>query len=384
MVFGETDNFNQKPIIKVIGVGGGGGNAINRMIENDVKGVVFVAMNTDAQVLKVSKAETRVQLGKYLTRGLGAGAKSEVGKEAALESIDEIEDVLKDADMVFITAGMGGGTGTGAAPIIAKKAKEMGCLTIGIVTKPFAFEGPARMQAAIYGLEELKPHVDTLIVVPNERLLAVSGPTTQLLDAFRESDNVLRQGVQGIAEIIAIPGLINVDFADVKTVMENKGTALMGIGISSGEDRAIEAARKAIHSKLLEVSIDGATDAIVNITSGTNITLIETEQALSEIRNATDRDLNIIYGTTVNEDLDDEMIVTVIATGYELKAKGSTIENLALEIFNKTSEEQMQITDEGLIRKNEEDDDDDDNNDPGVKPGQKRNLPSWLVKKSKF
>lgn len=381
MVFGETDNFNQKPIIKVIGVGGGGGNAINRMIENDVKGVVFVAMNTDAQVLKVSKAETRVQLGKYLTRGLGAGAKSEVGKEAALESIDEIEDVLKDADMVFITAGMGGGTGTGAAPIIAKKAKEMGCLTIGIVTKPFAFEGPARMQAAIYGLEELKPHVDTLIVVPNERLLAVSGPTTQLLDAFRESDNVLRQGVQGIAEIIAIPGLINVDFADVKTVMENKGTALMGIGISSGEDRAIEAARKAIHSKLLEVSIDGATDAIVNITSGTNITLIETEQALSEIRNATDRDLNIIYGTTVNEDLDDEMIVTVIATGYELKAKGSTIENLALEIFNKTSEEQMQITDEGLIRKNEDDDDD---NDPGVKPGQKRNLPSWLVKKSKF
>jgi cell division protein FtsZ len=386
MVFGETDNFNQKPIIKVIGVGGGGGNAINRMIENDVKGVVFVAMNTDAQVLKVSKAETRVQLGKYLTRGLGAGAKAEVGKEAALESIDEIEDVLKDADMVFITAGMGGGTGTGAAPIIAKKAKEMGCLTIGIVTKPFAFEGPARMQAAIYGLEELKPHVDTLIVVPNERLLAVSGPTTQLLDAFRESDNVLRQGVQGIAEIIAIPGLINVDFADVKTVMENKGTALMGIGIASGEDRAIEAARKAIHSKLLEVSIDGATDAIVNITSGTNITLIETEQALSEIRNATDRDLNIIYGTTVNEDLDDEMIVTVIATGYELKAKGSTIENLALEIFNKTSEEQMQLTNEGLIEKSEDDDynDDDDHHTPGVKSGQKRNLPSWLVKKSKF
>lgn len=380
MVFGESDNFNQKPIIKVIGVGGGGGNAINRMIENDVKGVIFVAMNTDAQVLKVSKAETRVQLGKYLTRGLGAGAKSEVGKEAALESIDEIEEVLKDADMVFITAGMGGGTGTGAAPIIAQKAKEMGCLTIGIVTKPFAFEGPARMQAAIMGLEELKPHVDTLIVVPNERLLAISGPTTQLLDAFRESDNVLRQGVQGIAEIIAIPGLINVDFADVKTVMENKGTALMGIGIASGEDRAIEAARKAIHSKLLEVSIDGATDAIVNITSGTNITLIETDQALSEIRNATDRDLNIIYGTTVNEDLDDELIVTVIATGYELKAKGSTIENLALEIFNKTSTDQMQLTDEGLVQKK----DDEEEHHEGVKEGNKRNLPSWLAKKSKF
>jgi cell division protein FtsZ len=379
MVFGESDNFNQKPVIKVIGVGGGGGNAINRMIENDVKGVIFVAMNTDAQVLKVSKAETRVQIGKYLTRGLGAGAKSEVGKKAAIESLDEIEEVLKDADMVFITAGMGGGTGTGAAPIIAKKAKEMGCLTIGIVTKPFTFEGPARMKAAIYGLEELKPHVDTLIVIPNDRLLQTSGPTTQLLDAFRESDNVLRQGVQGIAEIIAIPGLINVDFADVRTVMENKGTALMGIGIASGEDRAIEAARKAIHSKLLEVSIDGATDAIVNITSGTNITLFETEQALTEIRNATDRDLNIIYGTTVNQDLDDELIVTVIATGYELKAKDSTIENLATEIFNKTSDEQMKLTKSGL--KNQ---DQDNENMHEPSQGSKRNLPSWLTKKGKF
>lgn len=381
MVFGESDNFNQKPVIKVIGVGGGGGNAVNRMIENDVKGVTFVAMNTDAQVLKVSKAETRVQLGKYLTRGLGAGAKAEVGKAAALESIEEIEKVLQDADMVFITGGMGGGTGTGAAPVIAQKAKEMGCLTIGIVTKPFAFEGPARMQAAIIGLEELKPHVDTLIVVPNERLLSVSGATTQLLDAFRESDNVLRQGVQGIAEIISMPGLINVDFADVRTVMENKGTALMGVGISSSEDRAIEAARKAIHSKLLEVSIDGATDAIVNITSGTNMTLIETSQALAEIRNATDRELNIIYGTTVNEDLDNEMIVTVIATGYELKAKDTTIEDLPSLIFNKTSTEQLQITKEGLIEKHHPDEDD---HREGVQNGKKRNLPSWLMKKSKF
>jgi cell division protein FtsZ len=378
MVFGEDNNFNQKPVIKVIGVGGGGGNAINRMIDNDVKGVSFVAVNTDAQVLKVSKADTRVQIGKYLTRGLGAGAKADVGKEAALESIDEIEEMLKDADMVFITAGMGGGTGTGAAPVIAQKAKELGCLTIGIVTKPFAFEGPARMQAAVYGLEDLKPHVDTLIVIPNERLLAVSGPTTQLLDAFRESDNVLRQGVQGIAEIIAIPGLINVDFADVRTVMENKGTALMGIGIASGEDRAIEAARKAIHSKLLEVSIDGATDAIVNITSGTNITLFETEQALGEIRNATDRSLNIIYGTTVNNEMDDEMIVTVIATGYELKAKGSTIENLASEIFNKTSGEQLTLTTEGL-RNNDDEEEEEISSGP-----QSRNLPSWLKKKSKF
>lgn len=380
MVFGESENFNQKPVIKVIGVGGGGGNAINRMIENDVKGVSFVAINTDAQVLKVSKADTRVQIGKYLTRGLGAGAKAEVGKEAALESITDIEEVLSDADMVFITAGMGGGTGTGAAPIIAQKAKELGCLTIGIVTKPFAFEGPGRMQAAVYGLEELKPHVDTLIVIPNERLLAISGPTTQLLDAFRESDNVLRQGVQGIAEIIAIPGLINVDFADVKTVMENKGTALMGIGIASGEDREIEAARKAIHSKLLEVSIDGATDAIVNITSGTNITLFETERALNEIRNATDHSLNIIYGTTVNADLEDELIVTVIATGYELKAKGSTVENLATEIFNKTSDEQMTLTKQGLKQS-----EDVENQDGIVDDGGKtKHIPDWLKHKNKF
>ena len=331
MVFGENDQFNEKPVIKVIGVGGGGGNAVNRMIENDVSGVEFVAVNTDAQVLKRSKAQTRLQIGKNLLRGLGAGAKSDVGKKAALESIFEIEEMVKDADMVFITCGMGGGTGTGAAPIIAKKAKESGALTIGIVTKPFSFEGPLRMQEAVKGLEALKPHVDTLIVIPNERLLEISGPTTQLLDAFRESDNILRQGVQGVTEIITVPGIINVDFADVRTVMENKGTALMGVGIAQGENRAVEAARKAIHSKLLEVSIDGATDAVVNITSGTNITLFETEQALSEIRNATDKDLNIIYGTAVSLEMKEEMVVTVIATGYELKAKDTTIKNLASE-----------------------------------------------------
>ncbi|MFP4177931.1 MAG: cell division protein FtsZ [Acholeplasmataceae bacterium] len=378
MVFGEGDHFNQTPVIKVIGIGGGGGNAVNRMIENDVKGVTFVAMNTDAQVLKVSKAETRLQIGKHLTRGLGAGAKAEIGRAAAEESIDEIEEVLSDADMVFITCGMGGGTGTGAAPVVAKKAKEMGCLTIGIVTKPFAFEGPARMKVAIYGLEELKPHVDTLIVIPNERLYDITGPSTPLLDAFRESDKVLRQGVQGIAEIIAMPGLINVDFADVKTVMENKGTALMGIGVASGEDRAVQAAREAIHSKLLEVSIDGATDAIVNITSGTSITLFETEQALSEIRNATDRDLNIIYGTTLSQDIGDELIVTVIATGYELKAKDSTIENLATEIFNKTTDEQLKLTKTGLESHVEEE------AEEQGEQASKRSLPSWLIKKGKI
>jgi cell division protein FtsZ len=371
MVFGENDQFNEKPVIKVIGVGGGGGNAVNRMIENDVSGVEFVAVNTDAQVLKRSKAQTRLQIGKNLLRGLGAGAKSDVGKKAALESIFEIEEMVKDADMVFITCGMGGGTGTGAAPIIAKKAKESGALTIGIVTKPFSFEGPLRMQEAVKGLEALKPHVDTLIVIPNERLLEISGPTTQLLDAFRESDNILRQGVQGVTEIITVPGIINVDFADVRTVMENKGTALMGVGIAQGENRAVEAARKAIHSKLLEVSIDGATDAVVNITSGTNITLFETEQALSEIRNATDKDLNIIYGTAVSLEMKEEMVVTVIATGYELKAKDTTIKNLASEIFNNTSDEQLKLTDDGLHEVNESNE----------KESQDTKIPSWLKKK---
>ena len=371
MVFGENDQFNEKPVIKVIGVGGGGGNAVNRMIENDVSGVEFVAVNTDAQVLKRSKAQTRLQIGKNLLRGLGAGAKSDVGKKAALESIFEIEEMVKDADMVFITCGMGGGTGTGAAPIIAKKAKESGALTIGIVTKPFSFEGPLRMQEAVKGLEALKPHVDTLIVIPNERLLEISGPTTQLLDAFRESDNILRQGVQGVTEIITVPGIINVDFADVRTVMENKGTALMGVGIAQGENRAVEAARKAIHSKLLEVSIDGATDAVVNITSGTNITLFETEQALSEIRNATDKDLNIIYGTAVSLEMKEEMVVTVIATGYELKAKDTTIKNLASEIFNNTSDEQLKLTDDGLHEVNESNE----------RESKDTKIPSWLKKK---
>lgn len=381
MVFGENDNFNQKPIIKVIGVGGGGGNAVDRMIENDVKGVEFVAINTDAQVLKLSKAETRLQIGKRLTRGLGAGAKPEIGKNAALESESDLRELLSNADMVFITAGMGGGTGTGAAPVIAQIAKELGCLTIGIVTKPFSFEGPGRMNAAIAGLEALKPYVDTLIIIPNERLLSIVDPSTPMLDAFREADNVLRQGVQGIAEIIAIPGLINVDFADVRTVMENKGTALMGIGIASGESRAVEAARKAIHSKLLEVSIDGATDAIVNITSGTNVTLFEINQALEEIRNATDKDLNIIYGTALNVDLENELIVTVIATGYELKAKESGIENLASEIFNKKSDGQYSITQKGLERVTVKEEDVEPNlgfKKPEEEKKEIKNLPSWL------
>ncbi len=350
------------------------------MIENDVKGVSFVAVNTDAQVLKISKADERIQIGKKLTKGLGAGANHSVGRDAAYESMDELREMLEDTDMVFITAGMGGGTGTGAAPVIAELAKDMDILTVAIVTKPFSFEGPGRMKAAVYGLEEIRPHVDTLIVIPNERLLKISGPETQLLDAFRESDNVLRKGVQGIAEIIAVPGIINVDFADVKTVMQNKGTALMGIGIASGENRAVEAARKAIHSQLLEVTIDGATDAIVNIASGTSITLFETDQAINEIRNAVENDLNIIYGTTINSDLGDELIVTVIATGYELRAKDTTFDNFASELFNKTSDEQLVITKDGLMTKDEaslRSDDEEDESDSEIDG---ISIPDWLRK----
>ena len=315
-MFDINEKFNQKPVIKVIGVGGGGGSAINRMIENDVQGVEFVAMNTDAQVLKLSKADVRLQLGKMLTRGLGAGANPEVGRQAALESEDEIREILADTDMVFITAGMGGGTGTGAAPVIARIAREMGCLTIGIVTKPFGFEGRKRASVAMQGLEELKPFVDTLIVIPSDKLLYIVEKDTPYLDAFREADNILRQGVQGITEIIAVPGVVNVDFADIKTVMKDKGTALMGIGIASGENRAVESARAAIRSPLLETSINGATDAIVNITSGFNASLYEVNEIIEEIRKSSTTEINVIYGSAINTDLDDEIIVTVIATGY--------------------------------------------------------------------
>jgi len=315
-MFNMDDKFNQKPNIKVIGVGGGGGSAVNRMIENEVQGVEFVAMNTDAQVLKLSKADFRLQLGKNLTRGLGAGANPDVGRQAAEESEEEIRQLLAETDMVFITAGMGGGTGTGAAPVVAKIAREMGCLTIGIVTKPFGFEGKRRMAVALEGLEALKPYVDTLIVIPNDKLFYVVDRNTSYLDAFREADKVLRQGVQGITEIIAIPGVVNVDFADVKTVMKDKGTALMGIGVASGPNRAIEAAREAIRSPLLETSINGATDAIVNITSNFQASLYEMNEVVEEIHKSSTTEINVIYGSAINSDLDDELVVTVIATGF--------------------------------------------------------------------
>ena len=315
------DAFNDKPVLKVIGVGGGGGNAVNRMIENDVKGVDFVVINTDAQVLRLAKAETRLQIGKQLTKGLGAGANPEIGRKAAEESEDEIREILRGTDMVFITAGMGGGTGTGASPVIARIAKELGCLTVGIVTKPFSFEGRKRMMQALKGIEELKPFVDTLIVVPNDKLLQITDKSTPMLEAFREVDNVLRRGVQGIAEIIAIPGLINVDFADVKAIMQNKGTALMGIGIASGPNRAVEAARKAIRSPLLEIDINGATDAIVFITSDVDVTMHEVVEVINEIQNASSSEIDLVYGTGFNMDLQGELIVTVIATGFDSNEK---------------------------------------------------------------
>ncbi len=316
-MFNNQDSFNEQPVLKVVGVGGGGGNAVNRMISNDVRGVDFVAINTDAQVLRLSKAETRLQIGKVLTKGLGAGADPEIGRQAAEESEDDIREILRGSDMVFITAGMGGGTGTGAAPVVAKIAKELGCLTVGIVTKPFTFEGRKRQQQAIEGLRKLKPLVDTLVVVPNDKLITIADRNLTMVESFREVDNVLRRGVQGIAEIVTNPGLINVDFADVKTVMKNKGTALMGIGVATGQNRAIEAARKAIRSPLLEIDINGATDAIVFITSDIDITMQEVYDVINEIRNASSSEINVVIGTGFNNDLQGELIVTVIATGFD-------------------------------------------------------------------
>ncbi len=311
--------MDQLAKIKVIGVGGAGNNAVNRMIEQGVKNVDFIVANTDLQVLNNSKAPTKIQIGVELTNGLGAGANPEVGKEAALESKEEIQAALEGADMVFVTCGMGGGTGTGAAPIVAEIAQELGALTVGIVTKPFSFEGKPRTEKALVGIEELKKHVDTLIVIPNDRLREIIDKSTPLLESFKEVDNVLRRGVQSISDLIAVAGLINLDFADVKAVMENRGNALIGIGMGIGENRATEAARQAVTSPLLEASINGATDAIINVTGGENLTLFEVEEAAEVIRSSANTDINTIFGAVINEALDDEIIVTVIATGFDEK-----------------------------------------------------------------
>ena len=303
--------------IKVIGVGGGGCNAVNRMIESGVKGVEFIVANTDLQVLNVSKAETKLQIGQDITNGLGAGANPEVGREAAIESKNDITEALKGADMVFVTCGMGGGTGTGAAPVIAEIAQNLGALTVGIVTKPFRFEGKRRMEQAILGIDELRKHVDTLIVIPNDNLRDIIDKSTPMVDAFKEVDNVLHRGVQSISDLIAVSGLVNLDFADVKAVMEKRGNALIGIGLGVGENRAIEAAKQAVSSPLLETSISGATDAIINVTGGNSLTLFEAEDAAEIIRQSANTDINIIFGAVINENLNDEVIVTVIATGFE-------------------------------------------------------------------
>ncbi len=313
--------MDQLAKIKVIGLGGGGGNAVNRMVESGVKGVEFIVANTDLQVLNNSKADVKIQIGASLTDGLGAGAKPEIGKEAALESKKEIEDALTGADMVFVTCGMGGGTGTGAAPVVAEIAQALGALTVAIVTKPFSFEGKKRMQNALSGIDELRKHVDTLIVIPNDRLREIIDKTTPMLEAFKEVDNVLRRGVQSISDLIAVVGLVNLDFADVKAVMKDSGNAIIGIGIGMGEDRAIEAAKQAVSSPLLETSISGATDAIINITGGVNLTLFEAEQAAEVVRSASNTDINTIFGSVINENLSDEVIVTVIATGFEKNAR---------------------------------------------------------------
>lgn len=332
--------MNQLAKIKVVGVGGGGCNAVNRMIDSGLKGVDFIVANTDLQVLNDSLAPTKLQLGSDLTDGLGAGANPAIGKEAALESKEEIEEALKGADMVFVTCGMGGGTGTGASPIIAEVAQDLGALTVGIVTKPFSFEGKKRMEQAIDGLDELKKHVDTLIVIPNDRLRELIDKSTPMLEAFREVDNVLHRGVQSISDLIAITGLVNLDFADVKAVMKDRGNALIGIGVGSGENRAVEAAKQAVSSPLLETSINGATDAIINVTGGSSLTLFEVEEAAEVIRTAANTDINTIFGAVINENLTDEVIVTVIATGFEEPSEP------LYHSFNSTKPEDMYKEDE--------------------------------------
>ena len=303
--------------IKVVGCGGGGTNAVNRMVEANLRGVDFIAVNTDRQALGLSKAQTKIQIGEKLTKGLGAGAIPDIGRRAAEESREEISQTLKGADLVFVTAGMGGGTGTGAAPVVAEIARELGCLTIAVVTKPFTFEGKQRAKNADMGINELKQTVDTLVVIPNDRLLQVVSKGTSMLEAFRIADDVLRQGIQGISDLIAVPALINLDFADVKTIMESGGMAHMGIGLGSGETKTVDAAKNAIASPLLETKIDGARSVLINITGGEDISIMDINEAANLIMEQADDDANIIFGAGVDPELKDEVRITVIATGFE-------------------------------------------------------------------
>ena len=308
---------NYLALIKVVGVGGGGANAVNRMVDAGLSGCEFIAVNTDAQALLMCDADVKMPIGSDVTRGLGAGADPSVGRSAAEESRDELKEALKGADMVFVTAGEGGGTGTGAAPIVAKLAQEIGALTVGVVTKPFSFEGRRRAEVASRGVDELRDEVDTLIVIENDRLLQVVEKRTSILDAFTMADDVLRQGVQGITDLITIPGLVNLDFADVRTIMNEAGSALMGIGSASGENRATEAARIAVSSPLLESSIEGATGILLNVTGGPDIGLFEVNEAAQVVTSAADQNANVIFGAVIDEELGDEIRVTVIATGFD-------------------------------------------------------------------
>jgi cell division protein FtsZ len=310
----QNENFAQ---IRVVGVGGGGSNAVNRMIEEGIGGVDFIAINTDAQALMLANAPKRVRIGDKLTRGLGVGGDPELGRKAAEESADELYEALKGSDMVFITAGMGGGTGTGASPVIAKIARELDALTIGVVTRPFAFEGKRRAEAAVSGIEALKGEVDTLIVIPNDRLLEIVEKRVSLQDAFKQADDVLRQGIQGISELITVPGLINLDFADVRTVMSEGGAALMAVGRASGENRAIEAAQQAVSSRLLDITIDGARGILFNVTGGLDLSLYEVNEAASIIKETAHPDVNLIFGAVIDETMQDEIRITVIATGFD-------------------------------------------------------------------
>ena len=368
--------------IKVIGVGGGGNNAVNRMIYAEITSASFVAINTDKQALLMSKAPSRLQIGEKLTRGLGAGADPEVGRKAAEESRELIEEILKDTDLVFVTAGMGGGTGTGAAPVVAKIAKELGCLTVGIVTKPFTFEGRKRQNQATDGLRKLKPYVDTLIVVPNDKLITMADRNLTMIESFKEVDNVLRRGVQGIAEIVTVPGLINVDFADVKNVMKEKGTALMGIGIASGPNRAIEAARKAIRSPLLEIDINGATDAIVFITSDIDITMQEVYDVTNEIRNASSSEIDIVIGTGFNDDLQGELIVTVIATGFDGNAEQDNLLKDEATLAREAEERANKMNEASFVTVGGSNNDIDPNQ-PKRKREKGESIPEWLKNRFK-
>lgn len=344
MIMENEDNNNNYMMdgtatIKVIGVGGAGNNAVNRMIEAGIKNVEFISVNTDRQALQLSKASTKIQIGEKLTRGLGAGANPDIGAQAAEESRTELAEALRGADMVFVTAGMGGGTGTGAAPIVAGTAKEMGILTIGVVTKPFTFEGKKRLAQAERGVASLKGKVDTLVVIPNDKLLQVIDRKTSMIEAFRMADDILRQGVQGISDLISVPGVINLDFADVRTIMLNQGMAHMGIGCASGENRAEDAAKQAIQSPLLETSIEGARGVIINITGGSDVGLLEANTAAELVQRSADPEANIIFGTVTDDSMGDELKITVIATGFEKdsdKANGlSGYENIVADAWRK-------------------------------------------------